>query len=170
MHFCTVCERSRSFSDRLGSFRLFLEAGLGPVGEDTVHTYTPPLTRPARWLLGISGLVLLCVGAPIFLGPIAYQGSMGVQLPVEPTLLSDLRAMAGSLVGFGSLLVVGAIWRRLGSTAAIAGGILYLSYGLSRLVSMAVDGLPSATLIGSAAIELVLGALLAAVAVGRTAR
>lgn len=123
------------------------------------------LSRGARSALAVSGLVLLAVGVPILLGPLAYQAGMGVALPNDPTLLSDLRAMAGSLIGFGLLLVAGARWsRRFGHGAAIGGAVLYLSYGLGRLLSMAVDGLPSGALIGSAAIELLVGGVLALVA------
>ncbi|EDM77673.1 hypothetical protein PPSIR1_14010 [Plesiocystis pacifica SIR-1] len=118
-----------------------------------------PRSRP--WPLIVGGLALLGVGLSIFLAPLTYQANMGVELPAEATLLSDMRAMAGSLIGVGALLLAGARWVSLTLPAALAGAVLYLSYGLSRLVSMAVDGLPDATLIASTIIELTLGTLLA---------
>ncbi|MEL6189904.1 MAG: DUF4345 family protein, partial [Myxococcota bacterium] len=104
----------------------------------------------ARGALAVSGSILLAVGGSIFLGPLAYQAGMGVELPTDPTLLSDLRAMGGGLLGFGILLWAGALQRRWGLAAACAGAVLYLSYGLSRLFSIALDGLPSEVLVGSA--------------------
>ena len=123
----------------------------------------PPLRTGARLALAISGVLLLAIGTAIFVGPLAYQADMGVTLPNDPTLLSDLRAMGGGLVGFGLLLVAGAKWRALGSAAAVGGAILYLSYGIARLISMAVDGLPADTLVVSAGIELLVGGVLALV-------
>ena len=144
-----------------------LVAHPGLEGNDTVHSHTPSLapvfSRSARWTLAIAGLILLGVGAPIFVDPLAYERGVGVFLPEDPTLLSDLRAMAASLLAFGVVLVAGAASRRMGRPAAIAGATLYLSYGLSRVVSMAVDRMPAGALIGAAGLELVVGGLLARV-------
>ncbi len=126
--------------------------------------YSPPRSTVARGITALGGLILLAVGLPIFLAPLAYQAGMGVTLPDDPTLLSDMRAMAGSLIGFGLLLLAGAGWRRLGPPAVLAGAVLFTSYGLSRLISLVVDGLPSGALIGGAAVELLVGGTLSAIA------
>jgi hypothetical protein len=125
--------------------------------------------RPTRSVLsrsavGAAGGLLLLVGVPIFADPVAYEAAMEVAVPADPTLLSDFRAMAGSLIAFAALLLGAAANPRLLPTAATAGALLFGSYGLSRLVSMAVDGMPSETLIGAAVLELLVGSLLAAVA------
>lgn len=135
-----------------------------------MHQNTLPLARSARWTLGAAGLILLFVGTPIFFDPLAYERGVGVFLPEDPTLLSDLRAMAASILAVGLLLLAGAFWRRLGSTAATTGALLYMSYGLSRLVTMVVDGLPAAALMGATVLELVIGGLLTAIAVRELAR
>lgn len=122
-----------------------------------------PRSRGSRWILGLSGVVLLAIGASILLAPVAYQANMGVELPHEPTLLSDMRAMGGGLMGIGLLILVGALWRPLSAFAAIAGAVLYGSYGLARVLSMLVDGLPSDTLVGSAALELLIGSISTAI-------
>ncbi len=136
----------------------------------TPSSAAAPLSNIARGAVGVGGLILLAVGLPIFFGPLAYQAGMGVTLPADPTLLSDMRAMAGSLIGFGLLLLAGALWRRLGPPAVLAGAILFSSYGLSRLISFVVDGLPSSALIGGAAVELLVGGTLAAIALRGGAR
>lgn len=122
------------------------------------------LPRAGTVALGLSGGLLVLIGASILTAPLAYQAGMGVTLPAEPTLLSDLRAMGGGLLALGLLLIAGARSAALRTAAAVAGATLYLSYGLSRLLSMGVDGLPDDTLIVSAGIELVVGGALALVA------
>lgn len=119
---------------------------------------------PTTVALGLAGTLLLLIGTSIVLSPVAYQAGMGVALPEAPTLLSDLRAMGGGLVGVGLLVLAGALRPALAESAARAGGVVYLSYGLSRLVSLGLDGWPSEVLIGSTAIELVVGSVLIGVA------
>ena len=119
-----------------------------------------PRSRTSRWILGLSGAVLLAIGASILLAPVAYQANMGVELPQEPTLLSDMRAMGGGLIGIGLLILIGALWRPMSALAAIAGAVLYVSYGLARVLSMIVDGIPADTLVGSAGVELLVGSVL----------
>ena len=42
--------------------------------------------------------------------------------------------------------------------STVIAAAVYLSYGVSRLLSMTLDGLPDAGLVGAAAFELVIGA------------
>lgn len=121
----------------------------------------PPL---ARLLVGAAALILLAVGLWIFADPIAYQASMGVAIPDDPTLLSDMRAQAGALLGFAGLLGFATLRPRHIALAAPAGAVLFLAYGLSRLVAMSVDGLPVGSLVAAASVELAVGAALAFVA------
>ena len=125
---------------------------------------TPSSSNFARGALALSGLILLAVGLSVVRDPLAYQADLGVLLPDDPTLLSDLRAMGGSLLGFAVLLFAGASSSRLGPSAALAGAVLFSSYGLARVASMIVDGLPATALIGAAAIELVVGLTLGVLA------
>ncbi|MEU4445979.1 DUF4345 family protein [Actinosynnema sp. NPDC050801] len=53
----------------------------------------------------------------------------------------------------------------LTATAAALGALIHLSYGLSRLLGAAVDGLPAAGLVTAAGVELLLGAACACVVV-----
>lgn len=48
--------------------------------------------------------------------------------------------------------------------AAPAGAIVFLTYGLSRLVAMSVDGMPVTSLVVAAAFELIVGVALVLVA------
>ena len=89
---------------------------------------------------------------------------MGVTVPRDPTLLSELRAPAGALLGFAILLGVAAFRPRRIALAATPGAILFLAYGGSRLVAMSIDGMPVDSLVMAAVVELVVGAALAFIA------
>lgn len=134
-----------------------------------MHQRTPEtrMSTPKghRWSLSLAAGILLAVGLPIFADPLGYQAQLGVVLPHEATLLSDMRAQAGALLGMALLMLAGA-WLRphLARGAALAGAVFYLSYGLARLVSMVADGLPAPTLSAAAGLELLVGALLATIA------
>lgn len=140
-------------------------------GTEPLRAFTPPMpsvsgrsaSRLARSVNAVAGLVLLAVGVPILLDPLAYAAGMDLRLPSSPTLLSDMRAMAAALVGFALLHFVGASRAALSRTAATAGAVLYLSYGSARLFSLAVDGLPAPALVFAAGIELLIGGSLALV-------
>ncbi|WP_328477875.1 DUF4345 family protein [Actinoplanes sp. NBC_00393] len=68
------------------------------------------------------------------------------------------RATGGGLIGAGALILTGAFSARFTTAAAIAGTVVYLGFGLGRLVSTAVDGSPGSSLILAAVVELGLGA------------
>ena len=78
------------------------------------------------------------------------------------SLLSELKAPAGLLVITGSLMIVGSARSRLAKAALTLGGLVYGSYGLSRIFSLILDGWPSQALIIATAIELVLAVFLLA--------
>ena len=75
-----------------------------------------------RVAVGAAALILLAVGLWIFADPVAYQASMGVQIPEDPTLLSDMRAQAGALLGFAGLLGFATLRPRHIAMAAPAAG------------------------------------------------
>ncbi|WP_033438040.1 DUF4345 domain-containing protein [Saccharothrix sp. NRRL B-16314] len=108
-------------------------------------------------LLSASGLVLAVIGAVSLFAPVAFHAVNGIDAAGDPSLLSELRAAGGALLAIGSVVLLGAFVPRLTPTAAALGALLHLSYGLSRLLGMAVDGMPSAGLVTAAAVELLLG-------------
>jgi len=113
--------------------------------------------RGVQSLLVAAGLILLAVGAAILLAPVSFHASGGVELSPDPSLLSEIRAPGGSLAAFGALMVTGAFVRRLTAISALGGTLIYLSYGLSRVFGMAVDGVPSGQLVGVTVLELAVG-------------
>ncbi|MGK4007074.1 DUF4345 domain-containing protein [Sorangium sp. So ce1036] len=118
----------------------------------------------------IAGLVLLGIGGATLLAPAAFHATSGIELGDSRSLLSETRAAGGSLLGSGVLIMLGAFASRLAFTATIVGAVTYVSYGLSRLLSMAVDGMPAQALVLATVVELVLGLSCVAALVWRRER
>ena len=117
---------------------------------------TQPLTRI---LLAVSGTTGLTIGLAILFQPHAFLASSGISLGSDASLLSEIRAPGGLLL-LGSLVTLsGAIRHTLMQTGLAFSALIYSTYGLSRLVSIVLDGMPSPSLQLAALIELVIGAL-----------
>ncbi|HBQ49676.1 MAG TPA: DUF4345 domain-containing protein [Hyphomonas atlantica] len=117
---------------------------------------TQPLTRI---LLAVSGTTGLTIGLAILFRPHAFLASSGISLGSDASLLSEIRAPGGLLL-LGSLVTLsGAIRHNLMQTGLVFSALIYSTYGLSRLVSIVLDGIPSPSLQLAALIELVIGAL-----------
>lgn len=110
-----------------------------------------------RILLSVSGVMLLLVGAATLLLPHAFFASEGIPLGNNPGLLSEIRAPGGLLIGCAIAILLGAFRQTITQTPLLLGAIVYGSFGLSRLLSMVLDGLPSASLMGAMAVELIIG-------------
>jgi hypothetical protein len=108
-------------------------------------------------VLFTSGLVVVVIGAASLFAPAAFHGFGGIDVGGDASLLNELRAAGGVLLATGAVVLLGAFVPRLTTTAAALGALLYLSYGLSRLLGMAVDGMPATGLVAATAVELVLG-------------
>ncbi len=109
----------------------------------------------------VSGLIAMGIGGAILFMPESFYASNGISLNGHAGLLNEVRASGAAVLACGVLAVSGAFAGSLTLTALIVSAVLYLSYGLSRLVSMALYGLPAEGLIYAAALELLVGALAA---------
>lgn len=124
-------------------------------------------TRVHSTLLIVSGLAAAGVGASLLFAPVAFQASAGIQIALQPSLLSETRASGGALLGMGLLITTGAFERSWSATATLLSAVFYLAYGLSRVLSMVVDGVPAPSLVVAMALELVIGAACLAVSLAR---
>jgi hypothetical protein len=113
----------------------------------------------SRILLLVSGTVLVLIGAMVVLAPSSFFAGNGVVLSPNPNLLSEIRAPGGLLLLAGLLILWGAFRAGFVQSALALSILVYGSYGCSRLFSMAVDGIPQASLVGAATIELLLAIL-----------
>ncbi|MEV0756149.1 DUF4345 domain-containing protein [Streptosporangium sp. NPDC050280] len=113
--------------------------------------------RPLRLVLLVSGAVMIGIGAAVLFAPAAFHGTNGIELGSDAGLLSEIRAAGGALLAAGALIALGAFVARLAFTATLAGAGIYLSYGLSRLLSITLDGIPASGLVLATALELAIG-------------
>ena len=122
-------------------------------------------TRPPfgiRVLLSVSALIALTIGAAILLFPESIHARHGIDLAPDATLLSEVRAPGGALMALGVLMGVGVFAPAFTLASTSIAAAVYLAYGVSRLLSLAFDGMPDAGIVSAIAIELVLGLLAAA--------
>lgn len=112
-----------------------------------------------KGLLTISGLILVAVGAGILFWPHGFYLSNGILLGNEPSLLSEVRAGGGLLFGCGIIILFSVFRSLLRRQALGLSALIFIAYGLTRLASIVIDGVPSTSLIVSTGIELLVGVL-----------
>ena len=110
-------------------------------------------------LLGLAGAMLFAIGCAILLFPHGFFASNGVTLSTDPNLMSEVRAPGGLLIASAVLILFGAFRESHTRTALTVAAAVYGCYALARLVSIAIDGLPSTSLLAATAIELVVAVL-----------
>ncbi|MCA0998604.1 DUF4345 domain-containing protein [Alloyangia pacifica] len=109
--------------------------------------------------LGLSGLTALTIGAFILFAPHAFYASYGITLGYDASLLSELRAPGAGLAAFGLLMLLGIRQYEILPCSMVAAVTIFFAFPLGRLVGLAVDGMPSSSIIGALVAELVIGAL-----------
>lgn len=112
-----------------------------------------------KGVLLLSGSIVTGIGFAVLLLPDLFYVTNGIALGNDPSLLSEVRASGGVLVSAGGLIFSGLFISRLASTSLTFAAVLYGMYGISRLISMAFDGMPADGLVGAAVLELLIAAL-----------
>lgn len=114
--------------------------------------------------LGMAGLILTAIGGAILFTPHAFYGSNDIALGDNASLLSEIRAPGGLLLCSGLLIVASTFQNSLRHTALWLSVLVFGSFGLARLLSIALDGMPSSSIVAATLIE-VLAALVGLVAI-----
>jgi len=114
-------------------------------------------SKMLKTILIISGLIASGIGAAILFSPVAFYAAYGIELGGNFSLLNEIRAPGGALLASGILIISGAFVDRLAFTAVVVSTLLYLSYGLSRVMSIAIDGMPTEGLVQAAVLEIITG-------------
>jgi len=108
-------------------------------------------------LLLVSGALLILVGTSIIVSPADFYGSNNIDLGTNVSLLNELKAPAGLLVAAGMFMIIAAFVRSKSETALWLAALIYLSYAVSRTVSMAFDGVPDSGLVLATTLEVTIG-------------
>ena len=110
-----------------------------------------------KTILFFSGLLLMGVGTAILLTPVAFSARNGIVLDGNISLLNDIRGNAGVLLSTGVLILLGAFIHKLSFTSIIVSFVVFLSFGLSRVLSIILDGMPADGLIKATVVEIIFG-------------
>lgn len=114
-------------------------------------------SKALKTILIISGLIASAIGAAILFTPVAFYATYDIELGGNLSLLNEIRASGGALLASGILIISGAFVEKLAFTAIVVSTLLYLSYGLSRIISIAIDGMPEAGITQAALFEILTG-------------
>ena len=109
--------------------------------------------------LAAAGVLLTLIGGAALFVPDAFFGSNGIVLSDDPSLRSEVRAPTGLLLLSGAIILASAFRRRIATLGLGLSALVYGTYGLSRLVSLALDGVPAEGLVSAMVIELVVGSI-----------
>lgn len=110
-----------------------------------------------RTILFIAGLIGAGVGLGMLGAPVSFHATTGIELGSNVSLLNEMRAAGGALLAAGLLILSGVVFNSMAYTATVITTVLYLAYGLSRIVSLIVDGQPDSAVYLVMALELIAG-------------
>ncbi|HEY9038098.1 MAG TPA: DUF4345 domain-containing protein [Roseovarius sp.] len=117
------------------------------------------MTLFQKSILGLAGATALGIGAAILIAPAGFYATYGISLGSDPSLLNEMRAPGGALLTMGLFMLAGLVRPGLAQMSRwIAAGV-FLSYGLSRLLSFTLNGAPDGGLMLAALFKITIGAL-----------
>ena len=112
-----------------------------------------------RGLLLVSGSIATCIAVMVFFAPNAFYAGYGIDIGANVSLVNELKAPAGALLLAGLLMMAGIFKSELTTPSLAMVTVVYLSYGLSRILSMTIDGVPHSGLVSAAVLEVTIGAI-----------
>lgn len=115
------------------------------------------MIRLTQAYLALAALTALFVGLGMLSMPAAFYGSYGIDPTLSPSLANELRSPGVLMTSIGLFFVYGIISPQWRNPALWTAAIFYLGYATARALSLALDGLPSTSLIAAGAFELALG-------------
>lgn len=114
-------------------------------------------SKVLKGILIVSGLMLIVIGCAILYTPVAFFAASGIDLGRDINLLNEIRPPGGALLASGILIMSGAFVAELTFTSLVVSILIYLSYGISRILSMSIDGMPTGILVFVTVMEIIIG-------------
>jgi len=99
-------------------------------------------SKVLKGILILLGLPLIIFGSWRLIDPISFFNFSGLLLSTDAGLLSEARGAGGAILGFGILIFLGAFKKNLSYTSTITAMILFLGFGMARIISLVIDGNP----------------------------
>ncbi|MDZ8117446.1 DUF4345 domain-containing protein [Pontiella agarivorans] len=103
----------------------------------------------------LSGVMLLFIGCSILAVPDSFFAGNGIALGEDPSLRSEIRAPGAMLAGAALVILTGVFRPSHRPVGLLLCVLVFGAFGIARLISMMLDGIPSQGIIIAAAIELV---------------
>lgn len=117
------------------------------------------MTYFQKAILFLAGATSVGIGTAILIFPVAFHASYGITLGSDPSLLSEIRAPGGALLVMGLFMLAGLVRPGFANVSRWIAAAVLLSYGLARLLSLALDGMPDEGLLIAAVFEIAIGLL-----------
>lgn len=118
-----------------------------------------------RMTLSGSGMLLSFIGFSLMFAPKAFLASSKVIVVYDSSLMSEMVSPTGVLIVTGAFMIFSAVKLRFADLGLLSGAIVYGSYGISRMISMLLHGIPSDSLIIATLLEIVITLLLLSIRV-----
>ncbi len=112
-----------------------------------------------KGILILLGLLLTIFGSWRLFDPIAFFENSGLVLSNEVGQLSEARGTGGVVLGFGLVIILGAFNQRLTYTSTISATVIFLGFGVARLIGFGLDGNPGEGPLQGMIFEFVFGLL-----------
>lgn len=108
--------------------------------------------------LAVTGLMATAIGGLILIEPATFHAGAGIDIGNQIALKNELMAAGSTVLATGVFALLAIVVVRLRSTALVVSALVYGSYGVGRVVSFLVDGVPNTALLSIAVLELVIAA------------
>ncbi|WP_057935722.1 DUF4345 domain-containing protein [Algoriphagus resistens] len=110
-----------------------------------------------RVALFLFGFIATGIGGALLFFPVSFEASAGIVLDENISLLSEIRAYGGIILSGGIIVFLGSFFDKLLLISSGVSSLFYLSLGLSRLISLFIDGVPSQALVTAGIAEILIG-------------
>ncbi|MEM7334330.1 MAG: DUF4345 domain-containing protein [Chloroflexota bacterium] len=114
-------------------------------------------SKALKTLLFVSGLILSFIGSATLFAPVDFLGTSGIDLGGQVNLLSEIRAPGAALLASGVVIILGVFIQKLTYTSTVLSILIFLSYGIGRVISIASDGLPAQEIVAATVVEIIIG-------------
>jgi hypothetical protein len=114
-------------------------------------------SKVLKIILFVLGMVLIAIGSWRLIMPVEFFASNGMELGNDVNILNEARAAGGMVLASGIIVMLGAFLPALTFTSTVVSILIFLSFGVARLIGIAIDGMPGEKIIQGIIIEFVFG-------------